>query len=80
VLPESIKIGGGEGPSVVGSMRTVLMTFISLLGMLGVPLDHTAAVAPWFAWGGAWFSRLPVLLRLLLVYLGLKTGLNPGGR
>jgi hypothetical protein len=42
VLPESIIVGGREGPSVGGSVRTVLMTFISLLGMLGVPLTHSA--------------------------------------
>jgi hypothetical protein len=46
VLPESIKVGGGAGPSVVGSMLTVLMTFISLLGMLGVPRSHAPVVGP----------------------------------
>jgi hypothetical protein len=46
VLPESIRVGGGAGPSVVGSMLTVLLTFISLLGMLGVPPSHALAVGP----------------------------------
>ena len=33
-------VKGGEGPSVVFSMVTALVTFKLLLGLLGVPLTH----------------------------------------
>ena len=38
--PESSMVKGGEGPSVVFSMVTSLVTFKLLLGLLGVPLTH----------------------------------------
>jgi hypothetical protein len=72
VLPESIDIGGGEGPSVVGSMLTALMTFISLLGMLGVPRSQAPAVGPGVGVGPSLSFPFP---------LGLvtKMALYPGG-
>jgi hypothetical protein len=72
VLPESIIIGGGEGPSVGGSMRTVLMTFISLLGMLGVPLLHTAGAEAAAGGVAVSFAFGPLSLRVLLNGLGTK--------
>jgi hypothetical protein len=46
VLPESIKVGGGAGPSVVGSMLTLLLTLSSQLGVLGVPPSQALALGP----------------------------------
>jgi hypothetical protein len=73
VLPESINIGGGAGPSVVGSMLTVLLTFISLLAMLGVPRSQALAVGPGVGVGPSLSFPFPL-------GLGTKMALYPGGR
>lgn len=67
---ESISIVGGEGPSVVGSMLTELLTFTSLLVVLGCPLTQASTGLA----SSSFLSRLALFLFPVLG-LGLKTGL-----
>jgi hypothetical protein len=58
-------------------MRAVLLTLISLLGMLGVPLSHSAGAAT--AGVAVSFAFLDLSLRVLLNGLGTKMAVYPGG-
>jgi hypothetical protein len=73
VLPESIKIGGGEGPSVVGSMLTVLLTFSSLLGVLGGPLGHSLGVTASLSFG----LGFGLVIKMALYLGGLVIRIRP---